>query len=46
MESLKDVGLRRSSSYYSVKYDSGYDGNVEWSGVSAFLLRLTIQLVY
>ncbi|MCI4383538.1 hypothetical protein PGIGA_G00027680 [Pangasianodon gigas] len=32
VEPLKDAGRRRSSSHYSVKYESGDDGNVEWSG--------------
>lgn len=38
MEPLKDAGQRRSSSHYSVKYESGEDGNVEWSGVSALCI--------
>lgn len=34
VEPLKDASQRRSSSHYSVKYEPGNDGNVEWRGVS------------
>ncbi|XP_072515986.1 kinesin light chain 4 isoform X2 [Salminus brasiliensis] len=32
LDPLKDVNRRRSSSLYSVKYEPGEDGSVEWNG--------------
>ncbi|XP_060797478.1 kinesin light chain 1-like isoform X2 [Neoarius graeffei] len=32
VEPLKDASRRRSSSHYTVKYEPGDDGNVEWRG--------------